>query len=55
MVDIMRTVVFYVIIPQRKTMLLQQCIESFNRGAVENGIKTLYLRNVKSFFATQDG
>ena len=30
--------VFYVIIPQRKTTLLQQCIEAFNRGAVENNI-----------------
>ena len=27
-------------------ILLEECVESFNRGAVENGIKTIYLRKI---------
>ena len=31
----------------KKHILLEKCVESFNRGPVENGIKTIYLRKVK--------
>ena len=30
-----------------KQALLEECVESFNKDAVENGIKTIYLRKVK--------
>ena len=31
----------------KKQVLLEECVESFNRGAMENGTKTMYLRKVK--------
>ena len=31
----------------KKQVLLEECVESFNRGAVENGTKTIYPRKVK--------
>ena len=31
----------------KKRVLLEECVESFNRGAVENVIKTISLRKVK--------
>ena len=47
MADIMKTVVILFKYSPTKQALLEQCIESFNRGAVENGIQTIYLRKVK--------
>ena len=31
----------------KKQVLLEECVESFNKGAVENSTKTIYLRKVK--------
>ena len=37
----------------KKQVLLEECVESFNRGALENGIKTIYLRKVKLLCETR--
>ena len=47
MLNVIKTVGILFKYSPKKQVLLEECVESFNRGAVENGIKTIYLREVK--------
>ena len=47
MLNVIKTVGILFKYSPKKQVLLEECVESFNRGAVENGTKTMYLRNVQ--------
>ena len=47
MLNVIKTVGILFKYSPKKQVLLEECVESFNRGAVENGTKTMYLRKVK--------
>ena len=47
MLNVVKTVGILFKYSPKKQVLLEQCVESFNRGAVENGTRTIYLRKVK--------
>ena len=53
MVDIIKTLGLLFKHSPTKQALLEQCVESFNSGAMENGIKTIYLRKVKFLCRTR--
>ena len=47
MLNVVKTVGILFKYSPKKQVLLEQCVESFNRGPVENGTRTIYLRKVK--------
>ena len=47
MLNVIKTVGILFKYSPKKQVLLEECVESFNRGAVENGTKTMYLRKVQ--------
>ena len=47
MLNVIKTVGILFTYSPKKQMLLEECVESFNRGAVEDGTKAIYLRKVK--------
>ena len=46
MLNVIRTVGILFKLSPKKQVLLQECVEYFNRSAVENGTKIMYLRKV---------
>ena len=47
MLNVIKTVGILFTYSPEKQVLLEECVESFNRGAVQDGTKTIYLRKVK--------
>ena len=47
MLNVIKTVGIFFKYSPKKQVLLEECVESFNRGALEKGIETIYLRKVK--------
>ena len=47
MLNVIKTMGILFKYSRKKQVLLEECVESFNRGAVENGTKTMYLRKVQ--------
>ena len=47
MLNVIKTVGILFTYSPKKQMLLEECVESFNRGVVEDGTKAIYLRKVK--------
>ena len=47
MLNVIKTVGIFFKYSPKKQVLLKECVESFKRGALENGIKAIYLRKVK--------
>ena len=53
MLNVIKTVGILFTYSPEKQVLLEECVESFNRGAVQDGTKTIYLRKVKLLCKTR--